>query len=226
MWWIRLGDRPLAPRLPSLVWGRCAPGGGPCAPLSARPSPRVSDASDCWCSLRLKRRALHACHFAFSHVTSARHWRRSSTVAHRAISAPHFVQDHARLHWPCPFRTPRNQFLMSSGFREPNACMAHPRALKMAKSTVSSPQSLPRRCCGASASFELQRHCLGVDLSSSTVMFSAARQLRSAPPSSFVMLGAHFLSPHSTRWLRIWEDLSPGSSAMSSRLTWLMSILH
>ena len=199
MWLIRLGDRPLAPRLPSIVWGRCAPGGGPCAPPSARPSPRVSDASDCWCSLRLKRRALHACHFAFSHVTSARHWRRSSTVAHRAISAPHFVQDHARLHWPCPFRTPRNQFLMSSGFREPSACMAHPRALKMAKSTVSSPQSLPRRCCGASASFELQRHCLGVDLSSSTVMFSAARQLRSAPPSSFVMLGAHFLSPHSTR---------------------------
>ncbi len=65
--------------------------------------------------------------------------------------------------------------------------------------TVSGPQSLPRRCCGTSPSFELQHHCLGLNLSSSTVMFSAARRLRSAPPSNFATSGGHFLTPHSTR---------------------------
>jgi hypothetical protein len=54
-------------------------------------------------------------------------------------------------------------------------------------------------------------------------MFSTARRLSAAPPSSSVISGAHFLNLLSTRLLRTPGDRSPGSSSTSCRFTLPMS---
>jgi hypothetical protein len=116
----------------------CFSGGGTCS-LPSDCNAFGASNSACRClSLHFKRQDSHAPHCAFPHVTSARTWRFISTVTLHLTSWPHLVQDHACFHWPCEFRTLRNQPLMALGSRELSPCMFHPLSLKISQNTVSS----------------------------------------------------------------------------------------